>query len=241
VRLPSLAQVFAPSWGRPAGSATSAGVPAAPAAPAAAAAPTYDISNLPPDATYDQAVALLQRQRDEGLASITANRQQGLSNYGFTEGPNGTLAVDPNNPFSQASLLKKSYDTNRRSTGQSMASGGQLYSGAFQNAQDLVNRNELQASDALQKAAASFLAKNTQAGKEAATNYEIAAGQAYGDRVGRFQSNPLYDPATGQLSAPGAATGASAGTPAAPPASRSSAVAGMRRRARLTGARIGRI
>jgi hypothetical protein len=204
-------------------------------------APQYDISNLPPDASYDQSVALLQRQRDEGLAGITANRQQGLSSYGFTEGPNGTLAVDPNNPFSQASLLKKSYDTSRRSTGQTMASGGQMYSGAFQNAQDLVNRNELQGNDQLQKSVAAFLAKNTQAGKEAGTNYEIAAGQAYGDRVGRFQSNPLYDPATGQLSAPGARGAASAGTPAAAPVARSNVAAALRRRARLTGARIGRI
>lgn len=168
----------------------------APAAPAAPAAPQYSLSSLPPDASYDAAVGLLQRQRDDQIAALVAQRSQGLLDYGFTEGPSGTLAFDPRNPFSKAALLKKSYDTNRRSTGQSMGAGGQLYSGAFQNAQDLVNRNEAQSQDQMQKSLARFLAQNTQQRTSAGTNYELAAQQAYGDRVGRFQSNPLYDPAT---------------------------------------------
>jgi hypothetical protein len=42
-----------------------------------------------------------------------------------------------------------------------MASSGQLYSGAYQNAQDLVNRNQLGAEDSLQKSLVSFLSGNT--------------------------------------------------------------------------------
>jgi hypothetical protein len=106
--------------------------------------------------------------------------------------------------------MKKTYDTNRRSTAQSMGSGGQLYSGSFQNAQDLIGRNQLQSEDALQKNVAAFLARNTGQRTEALTGYETAVGQAAGDRIGRFQNNPLYDPASGAWTNPD-------GTPAAPP------------------------
>jgi len=213
------------------------GVPAAPAAPAAAV-PQYNLFNLPPDASYDQALALLQRQRDEGLAGIIGERARSLSDYGFHEGPTGTLTFDANNAFSKAAIMKKTYDTNRRATGQSLASGGQLYHGSFQNAQDLVNRNQLQSEDALLKNVQAFLARNTGQQKEARTNYELAAGQAYGDRVGRFQNSPLYDPAA---AGPAPAAAAPAAAPAGTPAARASAVSGMARRRRLTGARIGRI
>lgn len=244
VRGPSLSQVFAPSWGRPPGGSKGGGGATAPAAPAAPAAPGYSLSNLPVDASYDQAIALLQRQRAENLTALVGERTRGLSDYGFQEGPNGTLTFDPNNPFSKAALLKKAYDTNRRSTANSMAAGGQLYSGARQNALDLVGRNQLQAEDAQQKTLQAFLASNTRRRGQAQTDYETAAGQAYGDRLSRFQSNPLYDPATGALSPAGGATAAStpAPVPAVPAAAAASAVAAaMRRRRRATGARIGRI
>jgi len=174
---------------------------ATPAAPVGAAASPYNVSNLPPDAAYEGVVAGATRTRDTLLGpggvggTLGAARTQGLGDYGFTEGAGGQLAFDPNNPFSKAALLKKSYDQNRRSTGQSMGAGGQLYSGAFQNAQDLVNRNQLQGEDALQKSLVGFLARNTQARTQAGTDYETTVAGAAGDRVGRFQTNPLYNPA----------------------------------------------
>lgn len=181
--------------------------PSAPATPAAPAAPQYSLANLPPDASYDAAVSLLQRQRDEQFAAVTAERARTLSDYGFQEGPNGMLTFDPNNPFSKSAVMKKTFDTNRRSTGQSMAAGGQQYSGAFQNAQDSINRNQLQSEDALTKNLQGFLARNTGQYKDVGTGYETAAGQAYGDRLSRFQSNPLYDPAASGPDAAGAASG----------------------------------
>lgn len=207
------------------------------------AAPQYSLANLPVDASYDQAIALLQRQRDEGIAAITGERARTLSDYGFQEGANGALTFDPNNPLSKASVMKKTYDTNRRSTAQSLGAGGQLYSGAFQNAQDLINRNQIGSEDALTKNLQAFLARNTGQVKDAGTQYELAAGQAYGDRVGRFQSNPNYDPATGALLAPagGSSPAAAGGVPAAKPATAASIAAALRRRARMSGARIGRI
>jgi len=242
-RQPTLAQVYAPSWGRL--PATPRPVtPAAPAVggvPASAVAPAqYSLANLPPDASYDQQVALLQRQRDQQLAALVGERTRTLSDYGFQEGPNGALTFDPNNPFSKSAVMKKTFDTNRRSIAQSMGSGGQLYSGAFQNAQDLIGRNQLQSEDALQKNVLAFLARNTSQRAQALTGYETSAAQAEGDRIGRFQSNPLYDPASG-------ADGTTSSTPPAnqvPPTrapSRASVAAALRRRARMTGARIGRI
>lgn len=183
----------------------------------------------------------MQKQRADQLAALTQQRTSSLSDYGFQEGPNGALTFDPNNPFSKAAVMKKAFDTNRRSAGQSMAAGGQQYNGAFQNSQDLINRNQVQGEDAMQKSLLRFLAQNTLGAAQANTGYETAAAQAYGDRVSRFSDNPLYDPAASPPSAAGAAAGGSAGVPAAAAASRASAAAAMRRRARLTGARIGRI
>jgi hypothetical protein len=170
-----------------------------------AAPPQYSTANLPPDATYDSVIGSLQKTRDDTIAGLIGDRGRTLTDYGFKEGPNGALTFDPNNPFSKASVMKQTYDTNRRSTGQSMGAGGQLYSGAYQNSQDLINRNQLQSEDALTKNIQGFLTRNTQDQTAAGTSYETAAGQAYGDRVGRFQTNPLYDPATA-ASTPAAAT-----------------------------------
>lgn len=245
VRAPSLAQVLAPSWGRPAGAAPPAGGGGSTAAPATPAAPQYSLANLPPDASYEQAIALLQRQRDEGLAGLLQQRQGSLLDYGFREGPNGALTFDPNNPRSKAAELKRAYDTNRRSTGQSLASQGQLYSGAYQNAQDLVNRNQLGAEDTMQKSLIGFLARNTQARKQTLTGYETSAQDAYGDRIGRFQANPLYDPAASSVDpvtgSPAAASAPAAAARATTPRSPASIAAALRRRQAMTGLRLGRI
>ena len=192
--------------------------PIAAAAPAtASAAPAYSLANLPVDATYDQTVGLLGRQRTEQLAGIAGERVRTLSDYGFNEGANGALTFDPNNPFSKAAVLKQTYDTNRRSTGQSMGAGGQLYGGAFQNSQDLINRNQLQSEDAQTKALTAFLARNTGQTTKANTDYETGVTTADSDRIARFQSNPNYDPAASPDPAAAAAPVAAPG--AAGPAS----------------------
>jgi hypothetical protein len=245
IRQPSLRQVLAPSWGRQPGLRTGGGAAAVPGVPASAVGPAqYSLTNLPVDASYDAQVAALQQQRANTLAALAGERTRSLSDYGFQEGPNGALTFDPNNAFSKAAVMKKTYDTNRRSTAQSMGSGGQLYAGSFQNAQDLIGRNQLQSEDALQKNVAAFLARNTGQRTDALTGYETAVGQAYGDRVGRFQNNPLYDPASGMWTNPDgtpATPPPAAAAAAAKPASRSSVAAALRRRARMTGARLGRI
>jgi len=197
--------------------ASTRGVPAAAAggATASTAAVTpYSVSNLPPDAAWAKIAGpggLLDQQRIANLAAISGERTRSLSDYGFNEGPNGALAYDPNNPFSKASVLKKAYDTNRRSTAQSMGAGGQLYSGAFQNAQDLVNRNELQAGDTQLKALQAFLASNTGRSKQEEIDYQTGAANAWSDRLARFQDNPLYDPSSGTWKTPEPEAAAPAG------------------------------
>jgi hypothetical protein len=92
--------------------------------------------------------------------------------------------------------------------------------------------------------ALTFDPRNTGQRTDALTGYETAVGQAYGDRVGRFQNNPLYDPASGMWTNPDgtpATPPPAAAAAAAKPASRSSVAAALRRRARMTGARLGRI
>jgi len=226
------------------GAPTVAAPVSAPGAATPAGAAPYSVSNLPPDPAYDAAIATLQRQRDEQVAALLGERTRTLGDYGFTEGPNGILTFDVNNPMSKAAQLKRAYDTNRRATAQSMGAGGQLYSGAFQNAQDLVNRNQLTAEDAQTKMLQAFLAGNTSRRASALSAYETAAAQAAGDRLARFQTNPLYDPATADSTPDTPAQVAAATAPggrAVSQAAIAAAAAGLAKRRRLTGLRIGRI
>jgi len=163
------------------------------AAPGAAPSP-YNYSNLPPDPVYDADEAAARRTRDTTITDLGAERSRTNLDYGFTEGVGGTLAYDPTNPFSKASVLKKNYDIDRRSKAQSMAAGGNLYSGAFQNAQDAVNRGELQGSTALTSSLGRWLAGNTVDVANARTAYDTSVATAAGNRVARFDTNPLYNP-----------------------------------------------
>lgn len=140
---------------------------------------------LPPDGLYEQQVAGLGRQRDTTLAGLATQRQSGLLDYGYTQDAAGHLAFDPTDPYSQAALLKRHYDQSRASSGINLSARGQLYSGAYQNAQDYANRQELQGSDQLQKQLLAFLARNTQQATEAGNAYETGVGAAGGDRLSR--------------------------------------------------------
>lgn len=160
--------------------------PVAPAPPAVAPAPRpFNPNALPPDALYEQQIAGLGRQRDTTLAGLATQRQGSLLDYGYTQGAGGALAFDPTNPYSQAAIMKRHYNESRAGSGVSLAAQGQLYSGAYQNAQDYANKQELQSSDALQKQLLAFLSRNTQQAAEAGNAYETGVGTAGGDRLGR--------------------------------------------------------
>jgi len=189
----------------------------------------------PPDPLYDAQIGQIGRQRDDTLAELAGGRSRGLADYGYVEGPGGSLRFDVNNPFSKAALLKRLHDTQRRSVGQQMGSGGQLYSGAYQNAQDLSSRNQLQAQDSLQKSLQAFLAQNTAARTRARTGYETQA-QIYGaERTSRIADNPLYDPTVGDPTAAAVQGGgppAAAAAPVARPTGPAAAAAAQRQRQR---------
>lgn len=188
---------------------------AVPAAPAPVIAPVAPATTpLPPDASYEQTLAALAKQRDSTITSLGQQRQQGLLGYGYTEAPGGALGFDPTNPFSQAAVLKRNYDQARTGNTTSYAARGQLYAGSLQTAQDESGRGELQASDALQKQLGAFLARNTQARFKAGSDYDLGAGQALGDSIARAASNPAYETVTAPPdAAPSAASpGAKAAT-----------------------------
>lgn len=198
---------FGPSWAR---TQTPGYIPPASGAAApggAAAAPTGETA-LPVDPSYLAAYNAATSRRDTSLAGLAQQRSSGLSDYGFNEGsydPSaagfGALTVDPNNPFSKAALLKQTYDRSRRATGQTMAAGGGLYAGSYQNAQDAVNRGQLGAEDTLQKSLERFLAQNTRSYAQAGTDFNNTVAGAQADSISRFTSNPNYNPSPQQTAA----------------------------------------
>lgn len=157
----------------------------------------------------------LASQRDSTIAGLGQQRQQGLLQYGYTEGAPGQIAFDPTNPYSQAAMLKRNYDQSRTGTTTNYAARGQLYAGSLQNAQDENNRGEAQSSDALQKQLLAFLTRNTQARFQAGSDYEMGAGQALSDSIGRAPTNPAYTPVTDATQAAIAAAPAAASAKAA--------------------------
>lgn len=181
-------------------------VPPAPA-PARIPAPAQTQTPLPPDAGYEETMAALANRRDSTITGLGAQRQQGLLQYGYTEGAPGQVAFDATNPFSQAAVLKRNYDQARTGNTTNYAARGQLYAGSLQNAQDTTNRGELQASDTVQKQLLSFLARNTQARFRAGSDYEAGAGQARADQIARAPQNPAYETVTAPpAAAPAAAS-----------------------------------
>jgi hypothetical protein len=163
----------------------------------AAAAPVQSPLPLiePPDASFTAEIEGLGKTYRSDLVGNTEGRKRGLSDYGFTEDETtGGLTFDANNPFSRAALLKKNYDTQRARTGQTMAMSGNLYSGAGQHSQDLVNVDQLGAEDTLQKSLGEFLLGNTDSRRRIGEDYASGLRQADESRVGRINDNPLYSP-----------------------------------------------
>lgn len=98
---------------------------------------------VPFDAGLTQANLAADTNYKNTLAAIDAQQPIIQRRYGFTDAGD----IDPNNPFGQAQLLKRSYDQSQRGNTNSYASRGQLYSGALQRAKDDAQFN-YQANDA---------------------------------------------------------------------------------------------
>ena len=154
--------------------------------------------NLPPDPVYQQTMGTLGTGLTDTLAGIGQARTAGLQQYGYTEDPTThAIAYDPNNPYSQAALLRKNYQQAKTGNTTSYAAAGQLYAGSLQNAQDKATNDFNFADNNLTRAVINFLANNTQAATTAQDNYNTAAGQALGTSVQNAPNNPLYNPSAG--------------------------------------------
>ena len=85
---------------------------------------------------------------------------RGAQSYGYDA--QGGRITDPNsplfNPYSRAALLQKSYENTSRYNTNSMASRGQLYSGALQNAQNDASHNYSVGDDELRRSATNYYA-----------------------------------------------------------------------------------
>lgn len=108
---------------------------------------------LPFDAQYDSEIGAAAKTRDTTLAGIGRERTDALATYGYTgtfdsQGNLTGRAFDPNNPFSRAALLKRSYEQGSRGNTNRMAARGQLNSGAFQNLKNATDFNYQQGEDA---------------------------------------------------------------------------------------------
>jgi hypothetical protein len=157
-------------------------------------------TGLPLDPTYQATIGGLQHKRDDALSQYAAGRPRTLADYGYTASgydssgaPTG-LAFDPNNPFSRAALAKKTFDQSKAGTTTSYAARGQHLSGAYNRAQRNVEFGYQQSSDTLQKGLINALVGIAQGERGANTDYEIGAGQAFGDSVTRAQNTPPSPP-----------------------------------------------
>jgi hypothetical protein len=154
---PSWSRYETPGYRPPAGgvpaAGTGAGVPAAGPTPA------------PLDLNYLNQLNLNATAERQTIGGLTAQRQRALQGYGFSGQFDpvtdalvaGSLKIDPTDPYSQAAMLKSTYDANRVGTGLQRAARGGLYAGAYQTAQDAVTRGQLKAEDTLQKSLMSYL------------------------------------------------------------------------------------
>lgn len=148
---------------------------------------------LPWDTEYGTGIIGINRQRAAGLGAIQSQRSALQNDYGFA-GSNPAAApvgqfFDQSNPYSRAALLQKLYNRRKASTTSQMAQGGQLYSGAIQNARNLDTDDFNQDYDRLAK---SFLSKKNQYAADEASviaDAENAAAQLFAQRLEKALSS----------------------------------------------------
>lgn len=107
--------------------------------------------------------------------------QTGLtqSEYGFD--PSG--GIDPRNPYSRAALARRQYQDSQRGAMNSYAAQGQLYSGAYRNAQDTTARNYDVTLDSLKKGLQGDLAGITKGKVDRYSQYGVGLDEAKFDAL----------------------------------------------------------
>jgi hypothetical protein len=136
----------------------------------------------PIDPIHTGQSALIEKQRQDLLTQLPYQQNQLASEYGFLP---GSMTVDPNNPYSRASLLQRSYQQGQAGTTNSMAARGQLYSGATQRGLDEGTFNYSRNTDALQKAYQGSLNELEQKKSQGMFDLDQQQLDADTDRLGR--------------------------------------------------------
>jgi hypothetical protein len=118
------------------------------------------------------------------MAGITQQRGETERAFGF--------GTDTSNPYSQAKMLEKSYQTNQRSSTNSYAGSGQLYAGSLQNAQNTNRFNYDKGVDEAKTRYQSIIAGLAQREREAGTAQDAAKLGAGFESLNRAsQSEPI--------------------------------------------------
>ena len=134
--------------------------------------------------------------RDQGyfqdLAGATAKKQTAMNTLGDRAKQTdiaygmGKYGGDPTtNPYSQAALLQSNYQKQRRGTLNSMASGGQLYSGAHANARSANLGDYNKRRDSLVKDYNRQVADIAQGREQAAAEWGASKASAGQSAIGR--------------------------------------------------------
>jgi hypothetical protein len=108
--------------------------PPAPPAPSAPPPPWQPL--------VDAQVMGIYANRDTDLAGLDQAQKYLQLDYGLVQQPDGSFAVDVNNPQGKAALLQRTYQQARRGDLNGMAAQGHLYSGAYQRQVGERNRSE---------------------------------------------------------------------------------------------------
>jgi hypothetical protein len=121
---------------------------------------------MPWDTNYANEDANLTANYNNTITGLDYQKAQGIKQFGFD---------DASDPYNNLKMLQKHYDEAKRGALNSMASRGQLYSGAAQNAQNYAAEDYNKSYSDQQKQYKDFLQQNEQARLGAQNS--LASGQ----------------------------------------------------------------
>jgi len=176
-----------PKQAAPANYAAKPPAPVAPVAPPTAVpttAPRPPVA-MPWDTNYETRVSGINRSRDTELASIQDDENRAKQEYGFD---------DLSDPFNKLKTMERLYQQSKAGAGNSMAAGGQLYSGAYQQAQNQLGYAEAQDRDSLRRSYDDVLGGLQQRRLGVKTEAEEDISEADYDRILAALQNRPEDP-----------------------------------------------
>lgn len=152
----------------------------------------------PPDSAYNDQVANIDTQAANAKAGYAGQAKNLISDYGFQQDPNDQFkfvaVVDPNNPFSRAALLQKSFQTAKAGYGNSYAARGLGSSGAANAAQQFASNQYQQGYDSLTKGLTSGLGQLSTANQNVDSEAQAKKLDAYGSWLSRRPEAPMPAP-----------------------------------------------